>query len=95
MCDQKIQKRPQMRTLTDIDGVDVLGIAGVATRQHRYEAASRQPRRRCPLPEITNAGLLARSTMWSTTDPRCVNQAFNITGRSTPSWSIRHRLSRR
>jgi nucleoside-diphosphate-sugar epimerase len=37
--------------------------------------------------EMTDAGLLARATVWAATDSRCANQAFNITNGDLFRWS--------
>ncbi|RYP58733.1 hypothetical protein DL771_011133 [Monosporascus sp. 5C6A] len=37
--------------------------------------------------EMTDAGLLARATVWAATDPRCANQAFNINNGDLFRWS--------
>jgi nucleoside-diphosphate-sugar epimerase len=37
--------------------------------------------------EMTDAGLLARATIWAATDMRCANQAFNITNGDLFRWS--------
>lgn len=37
--------------------------------------------------EMTDAGLLARATVWTATDPRCANQAFNITNGDLFRWN--------
>jgi nucleoside-diphosphate-sugar epimerase len=37
--------------------------------------------------EMTDAGLLARATIWAATDPRCANQAFNITNGDLFRWN--------
>ncbi|WP_309643604.1 SDR family oxidoreductase [Phenylobacterium sp.] len=37
--------------------------------------------------EMTDAGLLARATVWAATDPACANQAFNITNGDLFRWS--------
>ena len=37
--------------------------------------------------EVTDAGLLARATVWAATEPRCANQAFNITNGDIFRWS--------
>jgi nucleoside-diphosphate-sugar epimerase len=37
--------------------------------------------------EMTDAGLLARATVWAATDPSCANQAFNITNGDIFRWS--------
>ncbi len=37
--------------------------------------------------EMTDAGLLARATVWAATEPRCANQAFNITNGDLFRWS--------
>ncbi len=37
--------------------------------------------------EMTDAGLLARATVWAATTPRCANQAFNITNGDLFRWS--------
>jgi nucleoside-diphosphate-sugar epimerase len=37
--------------------------------------------------EMTDAGLLARATVWAATEPRCVNQAFNITNGDLFRWN--------
>lgn len=37
--------------------------------------------------EMTDAGLLARATVWAATDPRCANQAFNITNGDLFRWN--------
>lgn len=39
------------------------------------------------LVEMTDAGLLARATVWAATEPRCANQAFNINNGDTFRWS--------
>lgn len=36
--------------------------------------------------EMTDAGLLAKATVWAATDPRCANQAFNITNGDLFRW---------
>lgn len=36
--------------------------------------------------EMTDAGLLAKATLWAATDPRCANQAFNITNGDLFRW---------
>lgn len=36
--------------------------------------------------EMTDAGLLARATVWAATDPRCANQAFNIANGDLFRW---------
>lgn len=36
--------------------------------------------------ELTDAGLLARATIWAATDPRAANQAFNITNGDLFRW---------
>jgi nucleoside-diphosphate-sugar epimerase len=36
--------------------------------------------------EMTDAGLLARATVWAATDERCANQAFNITNGDLFRW---------
>lgn len=37
--------------------------------------------------EMTDAGLLAKATVWAATDTRCANQAFNITNGDLFRWS--------
>ncbi len=37
--------------------------------------------------EMTDAGLLARATVWAATDPGCANQAFNINNGDLFRWS--------
>lgn len=37
--------------------------------------------------EMTDAGLLARATVWAATDPGCANQAFNITNGDLFRWN--------
>nr|WP_179038073.1 SDR family oxidoreductase [Paenibacillus sp. URB8-2] len=37
--------------------------------------------------EMTDAGLLAKATVWAATDERCANQAFNITNGDLFRWS--------
>ncbi|WP_373047058.1 SDR family oxidoreductase [Vulgatibacter sp.] len=37
--------------------------------------------------EMTDAGLLAQATVWAATDPRCANQAFNITNGDLFRWN--------
>jgi nucleoside-diphosphate-sugar epimerase len=37
--------------------------------------------------EMTDAGLLARATVWAATDPACANQAFNIANGDLFRWS--------
>ncbi|MEK0315118.1 SDR family oxidoreductase [Cohnella sp. 56] len=37
--------------------------------------------------EMTDAGLLARATVWAATAPRCANQAFNITNGDLFRWN--------
>lgn len=37
--------------------------------------------------EMTDAGLLARATVWAATEPRCANQAFNITNGDLFRWN--------
>jgi len=37
--------------------------------------------------EMTDAGLLARATVWAASEPRCANQAFNITNGDLFRWS--------
>jgi nucleoside-diphosphate-sugar epimerase len=37
--------------------------------------------------EMTDAGLLARATVWAATDTRCANQAFNITNGDLFRWN--------
>ena len=37
--------------------------------------------------EMTDAGLLARATLWAATDTRCANQAFNINNGDLFRWS--------
>ena len=37
--------------------------------------------------EMTDAGLLARATVWAATDARCANQAFNITNGDLFRWN--------
>ncbi|SDM75651.1 SDR family oxidoreductase [Allokutzneria albata] len=37
--------------------------------------------------EMTDAGLLARATVWAATDPRCANQAYNINNGDLFRWS--------
>ena len=39
------------------------------------------------LVEMTDAGLLAKATVWAATDPRCGNQAFNIGNGDLFRWS--------
>jgi nucleoside-diphosphate-sugar epimerase len=39
------------------------------------------------LHDITDAGLLARATVWAATDERCANQAFNINNGDLFRWS--------
>ncbi|WP_248928533.1 SDR family oxidoreductase [Paenibacillus hamazuiensis] len=39
------------------------------------------------LMEVTDAGLLARATVWAATEPRCANQAFNITNGDLFRWN--------
>jgi nucleoside-diphosphate-sugar epimerase len=39
------------------------------------------------LMEMTDAGLLARATVWAATDPRCANQAFNINNGDLFRWN--------
>ena len=36
--------------------------------------------------EMTDAGLLAKATVWAATDERCANQAFNITNGDLFRW---------
>ncbi|WP_214404136.1 SDR family oxidoreductase [Pseudonocardia lacus] len=36
--------------------------------------------------EMTDAGLLARATVWAATDPRCANEAFNIANGDLFRW---------
>jgi nucleoside-diphosphate-sugar epimerase len=37
--------------------------------------------------EMTDAGLLAKATTWAATEPRCANQAFNITNGDLFRWN--------
>ena len=37
--------------------------------------------------EMTDAGLLAKATLWAATDPRCANQVFNINNGDLFRWS--------
>jgi nucleoside-diphosphate-sugar epimerase len=37
--------------------------------------------------EVTDAGLLARATVWAATEARCANQAFNINNGDVFRWS--------
>ncbi|MNS85346.1 hypothetical protein D3C72_1192080 [compost metagenome] len=37
--------------------------------------------------EMTDAGLLAKATVWAATDPACANQVFNITNGDLFRWS--------
>jgi len=37
--------------------------------------------------EMTDAGLLAKATVWAATEPRCANQAFNINNGDLFRWS--------
>jgi nucleoside-diphosphate-sugar epimerase len=37
--------------------------------------------------EMTDAGLLARATVWAATDPKCANEAFNINNGDLFRWS--------
>ena len=37
--------------------------------------------------EMTDAGLLARATVWAATDPRCADQAFNISNGDLFRWN--------
>ena len=37
--------------------------------------------------ELTDAGLLARATVWAATDPACAGQAFNITNGDLFRWN--------
>lgn len=37
--------------------------------------------------EMTDAGLLARATVWAATEPHCANQAFNITNGDLFRWN--------
>ncbi|GAA4014779.1 SDR family oxidoreductase [Allokutzneria multivorans] len=37
--------------------------------------------------EMTDAGLLAKATVWAATDPRCANQAYNINNGDLFRWS--------
>jgi nucleoside-diphosphate-sugar epimerase len=37
--------------------------------------------------EMTDAGLLARATVWAATDPRCANQVFNINNGDLFRWN--------
>jgi len=37
--------------------------------------------------EMTDAGLLARATVWAATEPQCANQAFNITNGDLFRWN--------
>jgi nucleoside-diphosphate-sugar epimerase len=37
--------------------------------------------------EVTDAGLLARATVWAATDERCANQAFNVNNGDLFRWS--------
>lgn len=39
------------------------------------------------LMEVTDAGLLARATVWAATEPRCANQAFNIANGDLFRWN--------
>ncbi|KHF36129.1 hypothetical protein CM49_01754 [Paenibacillus sp. P1XP2] len=39
------------------------------------------------LMEMTDAGLLAKATVWAATDPRCANQAFNINNGDLFRWN--------
>jgi len=39
------------------------------------------------LVEMTDAGLLARATVWAATEPNCANQAFNITNGDLFRWN--------
>lgn len=39
------------------------------------------------LMEVTDAGLLAKATVWAATDPRCANQAFNINNGDLFRWN--------
>lgn len=39
------------------------------------------------LMDITDAGLLAKATVWAATDPLCANQAFNITNGDLFRWN--------
>ena len=39
------------------------------------------------LMDITDAGLLAKATVWAATDPQCANQAFNITNGDFFRWN--------
>jgi nucleoside-diphosphate-sugar epimerase len=39
------------------------------------------------LMDLTDAGLLAKATVWAATDPQCVNQAFNITNGDLIRWN--------
>jgi nucleoside-diphosphate-sugar epimerase len=38
------------------------------------------------LAEVTDAGLLARASEWATTEPRCANEAFNVTNGDYFRW---------
>lgn len=44
--------------------------------------------------EMTDAGLLARATVWAATNPRCANQAFNINNGDGPRRPAACRVSR-
>jgi nucleoside-diphosphate-sugar epimerase len=37
--------------------------------------------------EVTDAGLLAKATVWAATDPKCANQAFNINNGDLFRWN--------
>jgi len=39
------------------------------------------------LMDLTDAGLLAKATVWAATDPKCANQAFNITNGDLIRWN--------
>ena len=39
------------------------------------------------LMEVTDAGLLARATVWAATEPRCANEAFNIANGDLFRWN--------
>jgi nucleoside-diphosphate-sugar epimerase len=46
-----------------------------------------RPRAHDALLEMTDAGLLARATVWAATDERCANQAFNVNNGDLFRWS--------
>jgi nucleoside-diphosphate-sugar epimerase len=64
-----------------------LGVYGAICRElGRPFAFPGEPRAFDALYQVTDAGLLARAMVWAATEPRCANQAFNLTNGDLFRW---------